>query len=472
MFFGNSKQKEQEIEQLKNELASTHHKLAQKDQEIVTLKSDMTSAMNLQIAELSLENKRLKEIASLSQEEGLIAFKSDGSIFFINSRAKENINTNDISHLFKSVVNGDKRLVLNDCEASMITKKFDDIYIVSLRKTSIHDNKDDGLLTKHNLNVNNSLSSTQNVYLSLLEDLKEMMAESKATADGSNEGLNLTRNIVEDTTNLYQQIETEEQIVNSLVQKSNDISEAITVIDQIAFQTNILSLNAAVEAATAGEAGKGFAVVAQEVRNLATRSADAAKTIKIVVDTIQVETARMKESSDIVSAVVNDTKKRVDILITLMNQFQKNSSRSVYEVESISNKIFINLAKLDHVIYKNNLYQLIFGDDHKFNAVDHHNCRLGKWYDQGLGKEQFSHVKSYKGLEAFHKIVHDEANELAHECSGHNVVCTKQIIEDKIDKIEASSQGVFEYLDKILTEKSNEVMHHAKKDLFEKAKGN
>ncbi|WP_417328554.1 methyl-accepting chemotaxis protein [Halarcobacter sp.] len=67
------------------------------------------------------------------------------------------------------------------------------------------------------------------------------------------------------------------------------INEAITVIDQIAFQTNILSLNAAVEAATAGEAGKGFAVVAQEVRNLASRSAEAAKEIKDLVENANIK---------------------------------------------------------------------------------------------------------------------------------------------------------------------------------------
>jgi methyl-accepting chemotaxis protein len=78
-----------------------------------------------------------------------------------------------------------------------------------------------------------------------------------------------------------------QRTVSSITEIDNEvtaINEAITVIDQIAFQTNILSLNAAVEAATAGEAGKGFAVVAQEVRNLASRSAEAAKEIKEIVE--------------------------------------------------------------------------------------------------------------------------------------------------------------------------------------------
>ncbi|WP_072680310.1 methyl-accepting chemotaxis protein [Arcobacter sp. LA11] len=72
--------------------------------------------------------------------------------------------------------------------------------------------------------------------------------------------------------------------MNEINDSTKEVHQALDMIDQIAFQTNILSLNAAVEAATAGEAGKGFAVVAQEVRNLASRSADAAKEIKSIVE--------------------------------------------------------------------------------------------------------------------------------------------------------------------------------------------
>jgi methyl-accepting chemotaxis protein len=99
---------------------------------------------------------------------------------------------------------------------------------------------------------------------------KNMLAIATKTKDYANEGIKLVEN-------------TEKSMIE-INDSTNAIQEAITIIDQIAFQTNILSLNAAVEAATAGEAGKGFAVVAAEVRNLANRSADAAREIKNLVE--------------------------------------------------------------------------------------------------------------------------------------------------------------------------------------------
>ena len=110
--------------------------------------------------------------------------------------------------------------------------------------------------------------------------------------------------------------------MDEINQKVNSINEAITVIDQIAFQTNILSLNAAVEAATAGEAGKGFAVVAAEVRNLASRSADAAREIKNLV-----QEATLK---------ANDGKIVSSDMIDGYKELNKNISETIHIIEDVS----------------------------------------------------------------------------------------------------------------------------------------
>ena len=463
MFFG-KKELENKVVLLEAEINKLKVELEQKNKDL----DNLAKKHSVELEEVSKNSEKsfevYKQIASVSQEEGLVVFDENNNVFFANSLSKSHLN--DFTYILNAVLSGQDRVILNECEASLVVKSFENYKIVSLRKTSIHDNKEGGLLSRHNSNMTKSLSDTQNTYLSLLEELKEMQVESNETATGSTKGLNLINEIVLDTENLYKEIETENIVVESLVSKSKDIAQVINIIQEIAFQTNILSLNAAVEAATAGEAGKGFAVVAQEVRNLASRSADAAKQIKDVVTTIQKETEKIKESSDSVTNVVNETKARIDGLSKLMNNFQRNSNRAVYEVESISNKIFINLAKLDHVIYKNNLYQLIFGGNHNFKPVDHTNCRLGQWYNVGLGKQEFSSVPSYKGLDKYHHTVHHEANILAKECSGSSVSCSKQLIEDKISLVEDASQQVFIYLDKILEEKNELVMKEAANKLF------
>ena len=464
MFFGNSRAKDEEIIQLNNRIEELTQELKNSRNDTKTQVDNANYSNAKEITELKKQNEQLKNIASYSTAEAIIAIDKNNKIIFTNNKAEENIK--NMSAVMDAVKRKEKRVVIEDCEAKIETEVFNDIMVISLVKTSIHDDKDDGLLHKHNENMNQSLASTQNVYVELLKELDDMATESKSTASGSTEGLDLTQNIVIDTENLNNQILKENEIVTNLVKKSDDIAGAITVIDQIAFQTNILSLNAAVEAATAGEAGKGFAVVAQEVRNLASRSADAAKEIKDMVMAIQQETAKMKESSEVVGKVVVTTKDRVDVLIKLMRSFQKNAGRSVFEVESISNKIFINLAKLDHVIYKNNLYQLLFGESNEFKPSAHTACRLGKWYDTGLGKTEFGAVKSYKQLNKPHQIVHDEANSLAEECAGNAVTCSKAKIEEKVKNIEVSSQDVFRILDSMLEEKNDAIMKEAAKDLF------
>ena len=119
----------------------------------------------------------------------------------------------------------------------------------------------------------------------------------------------------------------------------NLVNEAISVIDQIAFQTNILSLNAAVEAATAGEAGKGFAVVAQEVRNLASRSAEAAKDIKNIVEDA---TKKANEGKDIANEMIEGYKGLNDSIsqtINLISDVEMSSKEQLLGIEQINDAV-------------------------------------------------------------------------------------------------------------------------------------
>ena len=127
------------------------------------------------------------------------------------------------------------------------------------------------------------------------------------------------------------------------------ISDAISIIDQIAFQTNILSLNAAVEAATAGEAGKGFAVVAQEVRNLASRSAEAAKEIK---DLVQNATSKATEGKNISSNMIEGY---TSLLENINKATKKIDEISIASIEQESGITQINDAvnQLDQQTQKN-----------------------------------------------------------------------------------------------------------------------
>ncbi|MDX9743843.1 MAG: methyl-accepting chemotaxis protein [Arcobacteraceae bacterium] len=144
--------------------------------------------------------------------------------------------------------------------------------------------------------------------------------------------------------------------MNSIDKSTQAVYEAASVISQIAFQTNILSLNAAVEAATAGEAGKGFAVVAQEVRNLANRSADVANTISTLMDELKVETEKGKKSSDsmeseflILNTNINDTLRLLDQIVNASKEQKASITQINQAIQHIDQATQENASSTQNV---------------------------------------------------------------------------------------------------------------------------
>ncbi|MFB1031930.1 MAG: methyl-accepting chemotaxis protein, partial [Aliarcobacter cryaerophilus] len=185
------------------------------------------------------------------------------------------------------------------------------------------DNKKVGITLKENANILSfnmqSISTAANSQAASLEETAASLEEITSNITNNTQ---TTTKMASYGEKVKESIKIGQDLANKTVSSMEDINkqalainEAIGVIDNIAFQTNILSLNAAVEAATAGEAGKGFAVVAQEVRNLATRSAEAANEIKRIV---QLATSKTKEGSEIANSMIEGyTSLNENISITL-----------------------------------------------------------------------------------------------------------------------------------------------------------
>ena len=186
-----------------------------------------------------------------------------------------------------------------------------------------------------------------------LEEISSSMDEieqrTRNNSDSASAAQHITQQSMQVAQKGNQQMESMLASMQRINKTSHEVSKVIKVIDEIAFQTNLLALNAAVEAARAGKFGKGFAVVAEEVRNLAARSAEAAKNTTELIQSSLGEVQKGVQNADSTAEILTEIISSVEKSDGLISEISKASEEQTESVKEINN----GLTNVNHVIQQN-----------------------------------------------------------------------------------------------------------------------
>ncbi len=290
--------------------------------------------------------------------------------------------------------------------------------------------------------------------------LEKIAKDTGVTAKEASSSQTTVENIVNSLDELIRFISHTNDAIISLNERTSEISTVVNLIKDIADQTNLLALNAAIEAARAGEHGRGFAVVADEVRKLAERTQKATQEIAITIQTLQQESNDIQGNSERITQIATGSQEDVNSFRESLGNFAEVAGLSAKGAKYIRDSLLGTLIKVDHIIYKSNAYRAVLNENSDLaeSFGNEHECRFGKWYDSD-GKELFGHTRAYEAIAEPHKNVHEIILKTV-PCASRGVCLTpdkRDNIVKNLSDMEQESQKIFSLIREMIHEANPEV---------------